>query len=81
MNDLTEKHEPLPYCDCHSCAIAERIRLQYETSMLMAATSDLLRHFTKTPSTLKDTEARCSAHKAIQRMDKVLRESFCRAGS
>jgi hypothetical protein len=76
MNDLIDKHDALPDCDCHSCAIAERTRLQYEASMLMTATSDLLRHFTKTPSSLKDTEARGSAHRAIQRMDKVLRESF-----
>ena len=73
MLDLTEKHEPLQDCDCHSCAIAERTRLQYEATMLMVSMSDLLRYFTKTPSTLKDTEARGNAHKAIQRISDILR--------
>lgn len=28
MNDLIEQHEPLPDCDCHKCALAERDRLR-----------------------------------------------------
>ena len=28
MNDLTDKHDPLPDCDCHQCALAERDRLR-----------------------------------------------------
>ena len=73
MSDLTDKHEPLQDCDCHSCALAERKRLQYEATMLLASMSDLLRYFTKTPSTLKDTEARCIAHVAIKLMNDVMR--------
>jgi len=76
MNDLIEKHEPLPDCDCQSCAIAERTRLQYEITCLMTSMSDLLRHFTKVPSNLADTEARCAAHEAIKRMKKVMIESW-----
>ena len=76
MNDLTDKHEPLPDCDCHSCAIAERTRLQYETACLMTSMSDLLHHFTKVPSNLADTEARGAAHSALKRMQKVLSRSL-----
>jgi hypothetical protein len=28
MNDLIDKHDPLPYCDCHQCALVERDRLR-----------------------------------------------------
>lgn len=30
MFDLIEPHAPLPDCDCHSCALAERNRLRTE---------------------------------------------------
>ena len=28
MSFLTETHDPLPDCDCHACALAERDRLR-----------------------------------------------------
>lgn len=75
---LTDNHEALPDCDCHRCALAERTRLQYEINCLMTSMSDLLRHFTKVPSNLADTEARGAAHKALKRMQKVMIESWNR---
>lgn len=47
--------------------------LQYETSVLLAAFTDLLHHFTEIPSNLADTNARCSAHAARQRMVNILK--------
>lgn len=74
MIELTDIHEALPDCDCHRCALAERTRLQYEAICLMTSMSDLLHHFTRTPSNLADSEARCAAHKALERMRKVLQK-------
>lgn len=34
MNDLTDKHDTLPDCDCHACAIAERDRLRAELASI-----------------------------------------------
>jgi len=76
VHDLTDKHAAIPDCDCHSCALAERTRLQYEATLLMASMSDLLRHFTKTPSNGADSDARGAGHKAIARMRKVLNGKY-----
>ena len=54
--------------------VEDRTRLEYEATMLMTAMTDVVAHFTKTPSTLADSEARGAAHAANARMRQVLLE-------
>lgn len=54
--------------------LGDRTRLEYEAMMMMTAMTDVLAHFTKTPSSLKDSEARGIGHAANKRMLAVLQE-------
>ena len=71
------KHYAAMFCalrDMLQNLLDDRVRMEYEATMLMAAMTDVLDHFTKTPSTLKDSETRCMGHAANARMLAVLRE-------
>ena len=52
----------------------DKIRLEYEATMLMTAMTDVLAHFTRTPSTLADSEVRGMGHAANARMRAALLE-------
>ena len=52
----------------------DRTILEYEATQLMTAMTDVLHHFTKTPSTLADSETRAMGHAARDRMHSVLVE-------
>lgn len=52
--------------------IDDRTKLEYESAMLVTAMTDVLHHFTKSKSTLKDSEIRCMGHNAIERMLQTL---------
>lgn len=54
--------------------LSDRTRLEYEAAMLMTAMTDVLSHFTKTPSTLRDSEIRGMGHAANARMMQALHE-------
>jgi hypothetical protein len=69
------KHYAARWCalrDMLQNLLSDRTELEYEATMLMTALSDVLRHFTKTPSTLADSETRGMGHAAIERMRDVL---------
>jgi hypothetical protein len=71
------KHYAARWCalrDMLQNLLDDRTRLEYEATMLMTAMTDVLHHFTKTPSTLKDSEVRGIGHAANQRMLAALRE-------
>ena len=71
------KHYSAKWCalrDMISSLLNDRTRLEYESAMLMTAMSDVLEHFTRTPSTLKDSEIRCMGHAANDRMLEALKE-------
>ena len=73
------KHYSARWCalrDMLQNLLSDRTELEYEASMLMTAMTDVLHHFTKTPSTLKDTEVRGMGHAANARMLAVLRKGL-----
>ena len=71
------KHYAAKWCalrDMLQTLLDDRTKLEYEATMLMTAMTDVLHHFTKTPSTLKDSEVRGMGHAANARMRGVLQE-------
>lgn len=54
--------------------LSDRTRLEYEATVLMTAMTDVLSHFTKTPSTLRDSEVRGMGHAANDRMKQALQD-------
>lgn len=54
--------------------LGDRTLLEYEAAQLVTAMTDVLHHFTKTPSTLADSETRAMGHAARDRMHAVLLE-------
>lgn len=71
------KHYAAKWCalrDMLQILLSDRTTLEYEATMLMTAMTDVLSHFTKTPSTLADSEVRGMGHAANARMLAKLRE-------
>ena len=71
------KHYAARWCalrDMLQNLLNDRTELEYEATMLMTAMTDVLQHFTKTPSTLADSEVRGMGHAANARMLAKLRE-------
>ena len=70
------KHYAARWCalrDMLQILLDDRTRLEYEATMLMTAMTEVLHHFTKTPSTLKDSEVCGIGHAANARMLDALR--------
>jgi hypothetical protein len=71
------KHYAARWCalrDMLQNLLNDRTELEYEATMLMTAMTDVLHHFTKTPSTLADSEVRGMGHAANARMRAKLQE-------
>ena len=59
--------------DMVQALVGDRAMIEYEAACLMTSMTDVLHHFTRTPSTLADTEMRGAGHRANQRMLDALR--------